>query len=497
MKRICMFVRNPVVKDARVLKEAETLVNQGYEVSVVGVQSGEFSTEYEKLPSGVDVYRVDSKVYAYGLEFFVKVCFFVLLAFVVLFNAPLATLSGYFERLLDYTISDFGYVMACAFYFFLIFWGLKSTLKAAKRYLRYRQRYLKLDEDKNNSSGLLVRFITATRYLFKIVSYIRLFKLSAVALFLRKNGAIYGHYAGSKPLLPALKPDVIHAHDISTLPLGVAFSKKYGIPLIYDAHELYEDAVGVMPVTKLLYKCIHWFSQKHVDGFITISESFSEIYKKRYPLLPNALVVMNATRYVGETQYDGRLHKATGLSSETKIILFQGGFTDHRGINNLLLASKYLKNNWCLVFMGWGKLQDKIEEQARKTPNKVKCIDAAPQSELACWTSGATVGVIPYEDHGLNHKYCTPNKLWEYPNAAVPIMASPRVELSRIVTSNGIGEIFEEPVIPSEFAIHLMLSDEKIQLYKNNCRVFAKEQSWGKYEKGLVSLYDDILRNKA
>ncbi len=38
--------------------------------------------------------------------------------------------------------------------------------------------------------------------------------------------------------------DVVHAHDLDTLLLGVLISRLKGIPLIYDAHEHYADMVS-------------------------------------------------------------------------------------------------------------------------------------------------------------------------------------------------------------------------------------------------------------
>ena len=41
-----------------------------------------------------------------------------------------------------------------------------------------------------------------------------------------------------------IKPDVIHCHDCLTLPTGWKIKKALGIPLIYDAHEIYEAAAS-------------------------------------------------------------------------------------------------------------------------------------------------------------------------------------------------------------------------------------------------------------
>ena len=39
----------------------------------------------------------------------------------------------------------------------------------------------------------------------------------------------------------AFTPDVIQVHDLPALEAGVELSKNWGIPLVYDAHELYPE----------------------------------------------------------------------------------------------------------------------------------------------------------------------------------------------------------------------------------------------------------------
>jgi hypothetical protein len=55
--KICMLVRNTVTKDARVLKEANTLINHGYEVIVIGIQDAIITNSFEQKPNGLKIYR--------------------------------------------------------------------------------------------------------------------------------------------------------------------------------------------------------------------------------------------------------------------------------------------------------------------------------------------------------------------------------------------------------------------------------------------------------
>ena len=63
-----------------------------------------------------------------------------------------------------------------------------------------------------------------------------------------------------------------------------------------------------------------------------------------------------------------------------------------------------------------------------------------PQRELLGYVAAADLGVIPYNDrHLLNTLLCSPNKLYEFVEAGVPVCASDLPELARFVALHKIG----------------------------------------------------------
>src|SRR5699024_5465976 len=195
-----------------------------------------------------------------------------------------------------------------------------------------------------------------------------------------------------------------------------------------------------------------------VDGFITLNQSIADFYREKYTDLPAAVLLPNAVERVAQTNYDGRLHDKAGLNPDQKILLFQGGYSLHRGIPALLEASNLLREDWSLVFMGWGKLEAEIREYADAESDRpegrarVAMVPSAPHDELLKWTAGASLGTIPYENTGLNHLYCSPNKLWEYPAAGVPILASNMPEMKKKIDDYGIGITVDRKLDPEEIA---------------------------------------------
>jgi glycosyltransferase involved in cell wall biosynthesis len=299
----------------------------------------------------------------------------------------------------------------------------------------------------------------------------------------------------------ANEPEVVHCHDVHTLPVGAIAKRRLGCRIVYDAHEIYEELAQGNKGAARRYKWLHNRYVDIVDRFITINESIADWYAEHYPSLPKAMIVMNAAAQMPNSfAYDGRLHEAAGLAPDARILLYQGGFATKRGLENLVLSAAYLPRDWNLVMMGWGRSEEQLRNLARSIIAKadreppVRFVPPAAQSELPLWTAGATIGIIPYENVGLNHLYCTPNKLWEYPNAGVPVLVSPLPELRKPVEAYGCGWVLTDPQEPQTVAEQIAsLTDTEINAARNACHAFIENENWSKYGERLIELYEKLM----
>jgi glycosyltransferase involved in cell wall biosynthesis len=298
-----------------------------------------------------------------------------------------------------------------------------------------------------------------------------------------------------------LKPDIVHCHDCLTLPAGWKVKQALGIPLVYDAHEIYEAAASRMVGITDYYARIHKKYLRKVDGFITVNDSAALYYSHAYPGVPKPVVIRNAIMLSPSEPYDGRLHDAAGLSEDTRILLYQGGFSEGRGLPILVRSASMLPEGWSLVMMGWGPLAGQLKQiaaqaamRAGRDDDKVRFIPPAPQKELKSWTQGATLGIIPYEGKMLNHWIATPNKLWEYPGAGVPLVVQPFPEMRRVVATYHCGWTLPETLTASAIAdLVASLSDEQIAQARLGCMRFIEADNWtARYEKRLLDLYASL-----
>src|SRR5690606_39160544 len=124
-----------------------------------------------------------------------------------------------------------------------------------------------------------------------------------------------------------LNPDVIHAHDLPALRLGVSLKKTLNRPLVYDAHEIYPFQPGYDAETKDRLCKMEKALIAHSDVVTVINEDQAEFMMKEY--VPFRYIVLtNATSYP-EGYQPGRkyniIREKLGIKDCDRIILFQGG----------------------------------------------------------------------------------------------------------------------------------------------------------------------------
>lgn len=499
MARICAFVFNPVVRDARVVKQANSLAAQGHKVTVIGLADNNYPEDRETLETGVEILRVPrtvgtsvkpaGRVERWTTAAYRRHLHLLLLPPVLIYIAVIGFTGSRDEkidRMLDFLI--FGSLLAGVVYLFANLSNLVQASLSLATLVLGKLLGTKRVEHARHRLIEMVRHRAPARFDQEIE---------------RRSQARVEHMV---QMARALAPDIVHCHDIHTLPAGAAMKKLTGCRAIYDAHEIYEELAQSREEASHRYRDMHRRFLPLMDGFVTINDSIANWYKENYPRIPEPVVVMNATIRTPDFDYDGRLHRAAGLPRDARILLYQGGFARKRGLEYLLESAAFLPANWTLVMMGWGRIEPElraIAEQAnaaavkRKRP-AVRFLPPVPQEELPYWSAGATIGVIPYENVGLNHWFCTPNKLWEYPNAGVPVLVSPFPELRKPVEAYGYGWLLPEEQDPKLLAERVKsLTDGEIARASEACATFSSMENWSKYEIRLIALYDRLLGREA
>lgn len=292
--------------------------------------------------------------------------------------------------------------------------------------------------------------------------------------------------------------ELIHAHDLSALPMGFIGKCITKSKLIYDSHELFSSRAMNVPFIKIALK-LERILAKRCDEVVTVSESIADVLKLQLDLNSRPLVIRNIPNYLPPLQSgQGKLRKYLGISEDKIVLIYQGGVFLDRGIELLIKAVDTINSeNLYLVVLGNGALKSRLlESSGVKDRKNIVFLDAVPHTELHFWTSDANIGVSPIIGKSLSYKYCLPNKLFEYIRAGLPVIVSDLPDMSALVEKHNVGFIFKENNLEDlVHKIQLFLSDRSLlDEYSKNSFIAAEVLNWEVEKEMLSDKYQDLLQ---
>ena len=293
------------------------------------------------------------------------------------------------------------------------------------------------------------------------------------------------------------KADIYHGHDLPSLTSAAKAADVNEAKVVYDSHEMYcEQGFGFWEKRK--WQDLEKKYIKKADAVIAVNDSIARHFHNKYNV--EATVIMNKLNGCSKSDEKNLrvIHDKLEIVYECKTILYQGGIVGGRNLDNLIYAMQYVKSKARLVFLGDGDYKDKLVSIVKrlKLNHSIFFIDEVSQDELLSYTCAADIGVIPYIGDCLNNYYCTPNKLFEFISAELPIIASDLPELEKIVQEEKFGAVvdFTNPQKVAD-KLDMVLSDnELLAQYRMNISNKKYKYSWDYEEKKLLELYDTLLK---
>ena len=308
----------------------------------------------------------------------------------------------------------------------------------------------------------------------------------------------YLQYYYRSYLLAGREPaDLYHAHDLPTLPVAWICSRRSGGKVIYDSHELWLD-VRYPPRSKLslfLVKRIESFLVRRTDANIMGGLSSSNELSRRYSI-PAPTVILNVPDYQ-PFEYSTVLRDKLGIPKEQRIMLYMGVISSHKGIEEGIRSLKYL-SGCCLVIFGFGHegyiagLKELIQDE--DLGKRVFFFPAVPFDEVTRHAMSADVGLVLHQNINLNYYYVSPNKLFESMVAGLPVVGSNFPDLKTFIEGYRFGATCD-PTSPKEIAsaVDYILSDRsRYEEMRQNALEAAKIFNWENESKKLLALYEGL-----
>ena len=282
--------------------------------------------------------------------------------------------------------------------------------------------------------------------------------------------------------------DILHVHDFPLLNVGVQLARERKVKLIYDAHEIYWAQVFLPKKIQFLYKRQEKKLINIPDAVITVNPFIAEHMSKIYNI-PAPKVILNAEE--SKAVIDRKLlRRELNISDEKRVILYQGWIAHSRGIENLIKLMPIMDEHYLLVVIGYGDHLQKLKSLAHdlNCSHKIKFYGKCEPEHLFDVTCGADIGIIPYFGVDPNNYYCSPNKLFEYINAELPIISNPLPYLKSVVETNKLGLTVE---IDQPKALKIAIDDiyNSHQYYIDNVKLAKENLNWERESEKLFEIY--------
>lgn len=246
-------------------------------------------------------------------------------------------------------------------------------------------------------------------------------------------------------LTPVPEFDFIHCNDLGPLPMAVAMKKRNPrIRIIYDSHEYQTESAGLVnnPEKKRQFEQLERKNIPYADEVITVSDSIAVEYQRLYGLR-KVHVVRNCPSLSPPRRYNEYFRETFALGPHDLIFLYQGGLVKKvRGLEETLNCFIRLREEGHqqhhVVFMGYGNMQDDIEQQAQ-LHNNIHFHPAIHPERIPEVSSSADYGTIFAPNNCLSYFYSLPNKLFEYIVCGLPIVTTPLYDMRKLIEDEKIG----------------------------------------------------------
>jgi glycosyltransferase involved in cell wall biosynthesis len=297
-----------------------------------------------------------------------------------------------------------------------------------------------------------------------------------------------------------LNPNVVHCHDLPNLSLGKDVANQLGIPLIYDAHEIYTMQYFTDESRRIELCNLERSLIPYVDVLITVNSQCVNVLETTYSI-QDVIALSNATEIPSEFNPEVRQrlwHQRFKLSSEVKILVFQGGINPVRNIDELIHALSELPDYFHIGFITYAKDIAYYQNLSKQLGvfNRIHYVLEIPWDEVVSWLASADVGIMPYQATNYNAEISSPNKLYEFVVAGIPIIGSTElVNVKQAIENDGLGLVTLLRDAASYRKIILAMFDdpERLEGFSKNVSAVRDKYSWAHEEPKLIRTYQRIL----
>ncbi len=300
----------------------------------------------------------------------------------------------------------------------------------------------------------------------------------------------------------APETEVFHAKALIVLPVVRESARRLAGRFVYDVADYHTEAARLARMPGMVRELVRRRERtwaRDAAGTLAVSDPVADLVAARWAI-PRPVILMNCPpawhpEEPGPVASD-LVRTAAGIAADRPVVLYQGGYSVDRGIEELVAATQLspLRDLGAVcAFMGFGRLDGWLREQAAAHPDRIVVLPPVPPDDLLPWTAGSDVTFVGQPPRTLNQRLNLPNKLFESLMAGVPVVVSADNAQCRLTTDEAVGacaDIDSPGAIADALALILGQPAEVRRELRAHCRSVALDRySWERNVPGLTGLY--------
>jgi len=322
-------------------------------------------------------------------------------------------------------------------------------------------------------------------------------------------------HRGMHDMLTMLAPRHVHASDLYVLPASSRRARRSGIPLTYDARELYPHVASTVrkPWATWFWRLVEGRFIGQAETVFTVSGRIADHMARVYRI-ERPRVIYNAPDFAreqagpeqagpeqagpeqavgpaddtGQKTAPGDIRSVVGLGKSVPLVVHVGQIREGRGVDRLVRALTSMPSVH-VVLLGYGPQLDAMMRLATSegTAGRLHLLHPVSPWDVPRFIATATVGVTLLDDSCLNHRYALPNKLFDYFAAGLPVVASDLPEIRDVLNRFGAG--LTVPRGENMLGRTIMNAIQASERLGSGSRAASSEMNWRAVEPAFCSAF--------
>jgi glycosyltransferase involved in cell wall biosynthesis len=291
-----------------------------------------------------------------------------------------------------------------------------------------------------------------------------------------------------------LRPDCVYVNDFFLPFPGWVAARLSRARFVYDAHELIVPTSGQsMTAKEWLFYRLERSVIRRADLVIAANSERAAVMKDHYRMSTVPLAVRNIPPVPSSQRDDSdvlkRYPSLRRARAEDVHVVYMGDINFGRGLRMLVETLPFLPKQFKLVFVGTGPDLGALRTLAAETEDQqLRAIGPVPHSEVFDVIRQADIGFVSYSMRSINDILCAPNKVIEYAQAGLPMVATCQPTIKNMFNTHTMGKLVgcDASVTSQSIATALIEVARDRPGYRQELEAFLRANTWDREARGLL-----------